>query len=132
MKKIGITILASVYLCSVIGINIHMHYCMDKSAGWGFVKTESTTCPVCGMEKSEQAGNKCCKDESRFIKNIADQQTTESSIQLTQTVSVELALSFIESPLISIASVTTGNLSNLSPPRNSGVAVYIRNSVFRI
>ena len=131
MRKLITTILAFFYLFSATGINVHMHYCMDKLTGWGVANTDSAICAFCGMEKTEKDGG-CCKDESRLIKSTGDQQIAEASIQLMQTASDALPASIIEIPGISIISTSPENNYVHTPPRSAGVAVYIRNCVFRL
>ena len=130
MRKLITTILAFFYLFSATGINVHMHYCMDKLTGWGVANTDSVVCMFCGMEKTEKDGG-CCKDESRLVKSTGDQQVTEASIQLMQKVSDALPASIIEIPGISILFTSPDSYVH-TPPRSAGVAVYILNCVFRI
>lgn len=84
------------------------------------------------MKQSLKKANGCCKDENKFIKNTTDQQASETAIQLFQVMAVAMPVSFFEIPAIQISSVTEEHPGSHAPPRDSGVAVYIRNCVFLI
>ena len=84
------------------------------------------------MKKTDNENNGCCKDEKKFIKNIADQKIDETVFQLTQYFSALLPIDFIELPTINFSSVIVANNFGHASPPGSGVAVYIRNCVFLI
>ena|SRR4026208_2301096 len=132
MKKILIAIFAFFYLAVCSGFTVHMHYCMGELADWDFGHNKSKTCSKCGMDKSDEKDNGCCKDEHKFIKNNTDQKTTQSTIQLVKLISVAIPVSFVEIPSVNFPSVTEINPLSHAPPRSGGVAVYIRNCVFLI
>ncbi len=132
MKKVLAVILALVYMSTTTGANIHMHYCMGKLADWGLGHNKSKTCGKCGMEKSEEKDNGCCKDEHKFVKNDGDQKIAEAGFQMMQLASVALPVSFVEIPDNNFSSVTEENPISHAPPRSTGVAVYILNRTFLI
>jgi hypothetical protein len=132
MKKFMVAILALLYIGTSTGATLHMHYCMGQLADWGLGQNKSKTCGKCGMDKSEEKDNGCCKDEHKFIKNITDQKTVEAGFQFLQLIAVALPVSFVEIPLVNISSVTEENPISHAPPRTGSVAVYIRNCVFLI
>jgi hypothetical protein len=74
VKKAVVLLLLCVYSFSSIGATIHMHYCMNKFAGWSFSKTQKDKCSKCGMVK---AG--CCKDKKKQVKLSLDQEKATSS-----------------------------------------------------
>jgi hypothetical protein len=132
MKKFLTAILALAYMTASTGATVHMHYCMGKLADWGLEHSTSKTCDKCGMEKSGEKDNGCCKDEHKFVKNNTDQKTAETAFQLIQLIAVALPVSFVEIPANYFPSVTEGNPISHAPPHSSSVAVYIRNCVFLI
>jgi hypothetical protein len=132
MKKVLAVILTLVYMSTTTGANIHMHYCMGKLADWGLGHNKSKTCGKCGMEKSEEKDNGCCKDEHKFVKNDGDQKIAEAGFQMMQLASVALPVSFVEIPDNNFSSVTEENPISHAPPRSTGVAVYILNRTFLI
>ena len=130
MKKIIISIVAFFYLAVSSGFTVHMHYCMGKLADWDLGHNKSKTCSKCGMKKSDEKDNGCCKDKHKFVKNIADQKIAEAGLQMVKVVT--LPVSFIEIPSIDFPGATEENPVSHAPPRSGGVAVYIRNCVFLI
>jgi hypothetical protein len=132
MKKVIVAILALLYLGTSTGATIHMHYCMGKLADWGLSHNDDKKCSKCGMLKLNKKDNGCCKDEDKFLKNDTDQKTTDLTIQQVQLISVALPAAFIEYIVVPFSSVTEENPISHAPPRNAGVAVYIRNCVFLI
>ena len=132
MKKFLTVILALVYISTSTGANIHMHYCMGKLAYWGLGHDKSKTCGECGMEKSDEKDNGCCKDVHKFIKNDTDQKNAEAGFQMMQFVSIALPAASFEIPDNNTPSVTEENPINHAPPRSCSVAVYILNRTFLI
>ncbi len=132
MKKLVIALLAFLYICTSTGTMVHMHYCMGKLADWGLGPNKSKTCGNCGMEKSKEKANGCCKDEYKFIKNEKDQKTAEAGLQMLQLLAVALPVSFTEIPSNDFYSLREENSINHSPPLSCSIAVYIRNCVFLI
>ena len=132
MKKILTAILAVLYLGTSTGATIHMHYCMGELADWGLGHNKSKTCGKCGMKKSEEKDNGCCKDEHKFIKSDTDQKVAETGIQMMQLVSNALPVTFFEIQDINLPSITEENPISHAPPRSSSVAVYILNRTFLI
>ena len=132
MKKFVAAILAVLYLGTSTGATVHMHYCMGELADWGLGHNESKTCSNCGMEKSDEKDNGCCKDEHKFVKNDTDQKTAQVSFQLMQLVEIALPVSFVEIPAADFPTVTEENPISHAPPRSGGVAVYVRNCTFLI
>jgi hypothetical protein len=132
MKKFAAIILAVLYLTTSIGATIHMHYCMGKLADWGLGHNKSKICGECGMDKSEEKDNGCCKDELKFVKNESDQKIAEAGFLIMQLGSAGLPVCFFEIPGNSIPSVIEQYPISHAPPRSSGVAVYILNRTFLI
>lgn len=132
MKKVIVTIVALIYISTSTGAMLHLHYCMGKLVDWGLGHKESKICSWCGMKKSDEKDNGCCKDERKFIKNNTDQKTAETGFQMLQVLAAALPVSFIEIPAAEFSSVTEINPISHAPPRSGGVAVYIRNCVFLI
>ena len=132
MKKFIVAILAVLYLRTSTGATVHMHYCMGKLADWGLGHNKSKTCGNCGMEKSEEKDNGCCKDEHKFVKNDNDQKTTESFVTNFALQVIDIPVECFTSSEILVSSVTEKHPVSHAPPRSSGVAVYIRNCTFLI
>ena len=132
MKKILIAIFAFFYLAVSSGFTVHMHYCMGELADWDLGHNKSKTCSKCGMDKSDENDNGCCKDEHKFIKSNTDQKTAETGFPLIKLIVVALPASFVEISSINFPFATEEKPISHAPPRSGGVAVYIRNCVFLI
>jgi len=132
MKKFIAAILAVMYLGTSSGATIHMHYCMGKLADWSLGDKQSKTCGKCGMEKSNEKDNGCCKDEHKFLKDDSAQKVTESNLQLMQLMATALPSAYTQLPELALPSLTEESPNSNSPPRTQAVPVYIRNCVFRI
>lgn len=132
MRKSLALIVAIVYLSTTTGATIHMHYCMGKLADWGLGHNRSKTCGNCGMEKSEEKDNGCCKDEQKFVKNDNDQKTAEALVITFASQVIDLLIEYFSVLDIPVSSVTEKYPVSHAPPRSNGVAVYIRNCSFLI
>ncbi|MBL7720616.1 MAG: hypothetical protein JNK98_01335 [Chitinophagaceae bacterium] len=132
MRKSLALIVAIVYLSTTTGATIHMHYCMGKLADWGLGHNRSKTCGNCGMEKSEEKDNGCCKDEQKFVKNDNDQKTAEALVITFASQVIDLPIEYFSVLDIPVSSVTEKHPVSHAPPRSNGVAVYIRNCSFLI
>ena len=131
MKKFVVTILAFLYLSVTAGATVHFHYCMGKLADWGFWHSNDKQCGKCGMEKSHEKNNGCCKDEHKQVKLESDHKGT-ATYSLTELPSVALFDPAFELPDIKLPTVTEQNPLSHAPPRSCDIAVYIRNCVFLI
>ncbi len=132
MKKFLVAILAFLYISTSTGAIVQMHYCMGKLTDAGAGQQKSKTCDQCGMEKSGQKNNACCKDESKFFKSQTDQEATVSVFHFMQSATIALPVSFFEMPSVDISIIPAKNPTSHAPPKGNGVAVYIRNCVFLI
>jgi hypothetical protein len=132
MKKFLTVILALAYMATSTGAAFQMHYCMGKLVDWDLGHKTSKTCGNCGMAKSGEKDNGCCKDEQKFVKNNTDQKTVETAFQLVQLIAVALPVSFVEISANDFPSVIEENPVNHAPPPGCGIAVYLRNCVFLI
>ena len=132
MRKSLALIVAIVYLSTTTGATIHMHYCMGKLADWGLGHNRSKTCGNCGMVKSEEKDNGCCKDEHKFVKNDNDQKTAEALVITFASQVIDLPIEYFSVLDIPVSSVTEKHPVSHAPPRSNGVAVYIRNCSFLI
>lgn len=63
-----------VYSTAVLGSHVHVHYCMNKFAGWSILESSSEKeCDRCGMKNT-----KCCKIEIKENKAATEQNTSSS------------------------------------------------------
>ena len=132
MKKAFTLILALLYISTTTGAAVHMHYCMGKMAGWGLMSKSPSTCSKCGMEKSVNKDNGCCKDEIKLIKNDSDQKSNPSGFQFISLISVSLPPAGADFAAPSLSSITEEKPVGHAPPRSQPVAVYILHRSFLI
>lgn len=132
MKKFIVAILAFLYLTTSSGANLHMHYCMGELTDWGLGHNNSKTCGRCGMEKSDEKDNGCCRDEHKFVKNDADQKAVESVVLnfTLQLIDVPVPFFLLSENLVS--SITEEYPISHAPPRSGTPPVYLLNRTFRI
>lgn len=132
MKKFAITILALIYLSTSIGVTVHMHYCMNRLAGWGMNNKESNTCSTCGMAKLNPKDKDCCHDKLAFFKITGDQKVTESASKLSNPITFIVPTYYIELPTPTLSLVTEKRPFGDSPPFRNQVPIYILNCDYRI
>lgn len=132
MKKIVAAILAVLYIGTSAGATVHLHYCMGELADWGLGHNTSKTCGKCGMEKSAEKDNGCCKDEHKFVKNDTDQKVSESVVLnfTLQVIDIPVYFPTLSENLVS--SITEEFPVSHAPPRSSTPPVYLLNRTFRI
>lgn len=113
MKKIVVLLLLLVYGSATMGTTVHIHYCMNKMAGWSLIDSNDHQCHTCGMEKK----GGCCKDSKTQIKLASDQQKAEISGAATFNSSQFCLLPIVsEYLLVPIAETNVGYLYHVSPP----------------
>lgn len=132
MKNFITSILALLYLATSSGATIQLHYCMGKLADAPMSHSNSKTCSNCGMEKSGNTDNGCCKDEHKFFKDNSAQKLAENNLQFLQLISLAIPASFTEIPTIHFSSVTEENPISHAPPNLNGVPIYIFKGCFLI
>lgn len=132
MKKFLVTIVAFLYLASTTGATVHLHFCMGKLVERSFVHTEEDACSKCGMDKSGQSKNGCCKDEQAQVKIENDHFKSTTSFKALQLAEVILPHSFTGFTPVSFSSITEEHPVSKAPPRTGEIAIYKRICVFRI
>jgi hypothetical protein len=131
MRQILLAILGFLYLTSTVGATVHFHYCMDKLVDSGLWRNEDKKCGKCGMDKSQEKENGCCKDEQKQVK-VETEHKGVSHYQLNDAGIAILPALLFETPDTKISTVTEHNPLSHAPPRCGDIAVYIQNCVFRI
>ena len=133
MKKFVLVILAVFYLSTSAGATLHLHYCMDQLVDWKLWSNETTEdiCSSCGMLKTEATNNGCCRDEHKQIK-LEDDHRAADGYKTTQLVSAIIHLALFQAPGIDLPGLSQEYPTSHTGQRSSGLAVYLRNHVFRI
>ena len=132
MRKLFLAILTIVYLGTSTGFSVSLHYCMGHPSDWNIGLSSSDRCNTCGMKKTNGKDNGCCKDESKFFKNNADQKINEPGMLASAPVSAILPVSFFENYILPDSAENTFYPILHHPPPYSSIALYIRNAFFLI
>lgn len=132
MKKFIVAILTILYVGSITGAPVQLHYCMGKIADWSLGHSkESEPCGNCGMEKSTSTENGCCKDEHKFIKGSIDQKLVEG-IQLMLVAAVPVNPFYAALPAPATRNLVEILPQSNAPPRSCKVDIYILDRTFLI
>lgn len=121
--------LCALYLVSVIGIAMNMHFCSGKLSSIRFIETAK--CPACA--KADKIGNShnCCKTTSVDVK-VKDSHQAGFKIKLPENFSLKLFLGpRVTDALESFLPNYLRLGENKAPPLSSVVSLHIYNCVFR-
>lgn len=130
LKKFLVTILLIFYFAASTGATVHVHYCMGELISWKLWHKEDPKkkCSKCGM--TEQKG--CCEDEQHLVKMDEDHNAVQPKLFYPDLHFQQITAIHPDLPVVIIATPVISNPCNHGPPRNSKVAVFVRNRVFRI
>jgi hypothetical protein len=129
VKKLIVTISAVLYLASVTGANLHLHYCMGKLISWKLnQKHPADKCSKCGMTNKKG----CCEDQHKFVKVEKDQNIVEATFNLFKTPVTILDNSLYDYCLSYLPGIVTESSYSHAPPDKSNLPIYIYNCVFII
>ena len=132
MRKIAVTIFLFVYLFSIAGATVSMHYCMGRLVNWNFQPAHSKTCDRCGMLKSKPGDGGCCNDQSVVIRANADLYTPAIGVQGMEPFAGMVPASpvaMVPGELVIVALHPCGPVWAAS---RYGPAIYLRNRVLLI
>jgi len=132
MKKVFLAILTLSYIIASLGFTLKKQYCTGNMADRGLSHCISKICDKCGSEHINKKDKNCCRNENKFIKNDKDQNIPESVFHPTPSTDVALPPYFLELSFNEFASASEVIPINHAPPPDSGVAIYLRDRVFRI
>ena len=132
MRRFLATILACLYLTTTTGATVHLHYCMGRVVDQSLWHSEKEQCGLCGMEKSEQTDSGCCRDEHKQVKVESDHFKSAIAFQVLQFAMVTSPVSSLETEAFDFSSKAEKTPVFLAPDRSCSIAIYKRNSVFRI
>ena len=111
-------------MTSTVGATVHVHYCMDRLAGWGFTTPDSNTCGTCGMEKKDTGD--CCKDKKTEFKLKTDQKQL-SEFQIKAPVAEAAFLHPLPGAVtFTFSSGALLHPSAHAPPLLTGTPLYVR------
>ena len=121
--------LCALYLISMIGVAMNMHFCSGKLSDVSFKKTAG--CGACKGEGKLAKSNDCCKNTTVQAK-IKDSHKAGNKVNLPQDFSVELFFGSVISEIFKIVLPNTaGTSENKAPPLSAILSLHIFNCVFR-
>jgi hypothetical protein len=131
MKKILAISVACMYLAITSGLVLQIHYCMGRQVGSSvkFAEAETHACSKCGMQNAK---NKCCHDEVKFIKLQDVHKQVTADYQLTPPVAIVQEFNLIN-PQLHLTADTAEVCNNSPPDDDTGQpSIFLLNGVFRI
>ncbi len=101
------------YLGITSGLVLQIHYCMGREVGSSvqFAEVNAHTCGVCGMQNAK---NKCCHDEVKFIKLQDVHKQVSADYNVTAPASVSREFDLINNSLWAVTDSVAA--SGNSPP----------------
>ncbi|HTL08230.1 MAG TPA: hypothetical protein VL307_08245 [Chitinophagaceae bacterium] len=131
MKKVLSITVAFLYLAITSGLVLQIHYCMGREIGSSVSLADTGThaCSKCGMENAK---NKCCHDEVKFLKlQDVHQQVTADFIVAAPVAVTADPFTMVDELFLERNSNTP--VCNNSPPADDGQpAIFLLHRVFRI
>lgn len=132
MKKILAIAVAFMYLAITSGVVLEIHYCMNRQVGASVQFAEvasNNTCAVCGMQN---ASNKCCHNELKFIKlqDVHQLVTADYSLPPVPAVSQEFCL--VNTSLYQVVDSIAACNHSPSDDDDGQPSLFILNRFFRI
>lgn len=127
VKRYVAIVLLMLYVITVSGFALNLHYCFNQLASVK-VDAPATTC-VRVLESSKM---KCCKDKHIEIK-VKDVHQNNSPLHWSKffpvaSLPVSLFVDFIPSTQNPVAATS----AERGPPKTPGVAIFLKNCIFRI
>ena len=122
--------LCAIYVVSVIGIALSMHFCGGKLASVSLYANK-TSCKYCKTEAANKKDDGCCKNTKVDVK-VKDSHQAEASVKLPKVFSLDSYLpTHIVEFLKPFFPKYLGGSENKAPPRTSGISLQILHCVFR-
>jgi len=122
--------LCTLYIFSVMGIALSMHFCGGKLADVAFY-TNKTVCKFCKTAIVDQKDDGCCKNTKVDVK-VKDSHQAEAAFKLPKLFSTAALLpANVRYEFRRVLPVFIGKITNKAPPKLSSVALHVLNCVFR-
>lgn len=129
-QKIALS-LATLYVVSVMGLALSLHFCGGKLENVKLFNNE-LSCKFCKEIPAEKLKNdNCCKNTQVTVK-VKDSHQAEAQIQMPKLFSIQL---FTYPPVLEFLSNITpkflSKISNKAPPLSTWLSLHIFNCIFR-
>jgi len=125
LKRSVIIVLAMLYLTTVSGFALNLHYCFNQLAS---VKIDA---PANSCAKLQNSKMKCCKDQKIEIK-VKDAHQNNSPLHWSKFFPIALPVSAFVIFTPAVQDQVVANVSERGPPKTSGLPLFLRNCIFRI
>lgn len=124
-KRSVILVLAMLYLTTVSGFALNLHYCFNRLAS---VKVDAQANSCTKLLSSKM---KCCKDKHIEIK-VKDAHQNNSPLHWSKFFPIALPVSafVIFAPVVQ--NPVVANVTDRGPPKAPGIPLFLRNCIFRI
>ncbi|MDO3626656.1 hypothetical protein [Mucilaginibacter sp. BT774] len=125
LKRSVIMVLAMLYLTTVSGFALNLHYCFNRLAS---VKVDAKANSCTKLQSSKM---KCCKDQKIEIK-VKDAHQNNSPLHWSQFFPIALPVSafVIFTPVVQ--NPVVANVTERGPPKTPGIRLFLINNIFRI
>nr|WP_158826989.1 hypothetical protein [Mucilaginibacter sp. JXJ CY 39] len=120
------------YLGVSSGATLHYQYCMGRLIKVTLWHGDSKKCRTCGMERQAKLTKKCCTDKHQQLKSEKSSSISHSQLSLGTSAVILPSVPFfgvVSSPFVPL--MVQYPVSQ-APPLSLGVAVFLRNCIFRI
>ena len=128
VKRLLAILFLLTYSFSVLGSHVHVHYCMNKIAGWSLIDDPSDKeCDRCGMKNT-----KCCKTEMKENKSTSEQI---SPVQIISDFHAKDILQVHTEASVFFTTTLYKNVVQISPhapPLHSSIDPFSSYCIFRI
>lgn len=126
MLKRSVTIvLAMLYLTTVSGFALNLHYCFKRLAS---VKVDA---PANACVKLQSSKMKCCKDQKIEIK-VKDAHQSNSPLHWSKFFPIALSVSAFVIPVPDVQRQLIALTTECGPPKAPGIPVFLKHRIFRI
>ena len=124
-KRSVIIVLAMLYLTTVSGFALNLHYCFNRLSS---VKVDEQANPCAKLQNSKM---KCCKDQKIEIK-VKDAHQNNSPLHWSKFFPIALPASAFMIFTPAVQNPVAANVTERGPPKTTGVPLFLINCIFRI
>ena len=125
LKRSVIIVLAMLYLTTVSGFALNLHYCFNRLAS---VKVDA---PANSCVKLQSSKMRCCKDQKIEIK-VKDAHQNNSPLHWSKFFPIALPVSAFVIFTPDVQDQLIANVTERGPPKTSGLPLFLKNCIFRI
>ncbi len=125
LKRSVIIVLAMLYLTTVSGFALNLHYCFNRLAS---VKVDAKANPCAKLQSSKM---KCCKDQKIEIK-VKDAHQNNSPLHWSKFFPIALPVSAFVIFTPAVQNLVVVNVTERGPPKAPGIPLFLKNCIFRI